>query len=198
MHNGERLALRAAEAAFARPVYKSCHFRRAHYRARGFALIVVLIIAAVLVLSSSALIISAQMNARREREADLLFIGSQFARALAQYHARAPEGAQPAYPERIEDLLEDPRFPMPVRYLRQLWRDPFTGKREWGFVRVGNRIVGVHSLSEAEPVRRVALPDFVEVVAPPDSRPVHYKDWVFVARDSLSVQVLPTPAPSPQ
>lgn len=90
--------------------------------------------------------------ARREKEAELLFIGGQFARAIAAYHARSP-GALKQYPEKLEDLIEDKRPPAPLRHLRKVFRDPMTNSAEWGLVRTGGRIVGVHSRSAGKPLR---------------------------------------------
>lgn len=90
--------------------------------------------------------------ARREKEAELLFIGDQFARAIADYHARSP-GAAKQYPEKLEDLVEDKRLPAPQRHLRKVFRDPMTRGAEWGLVKAGGRIVGVHSRSAGKPIR---------------------------------------------
>ena len=85
-------------------------------------------------------------TAQREKEADLLFSGNQYRRAIESYYRQTPGDAK-QYPAKLEDLLDDRRFPTPVRHLRQLYRDPMTGTFDWGLVKVGDRIVGVHSLS---------------------------------------------------
>ena len=95
-------------------------------------------------------------TSQREKEAELLFVGGQFANAIAAYHESTPgstAGAAKQYPATLQDLLEDNRFPMPRRHLRQLYRDPMTGSTEWGEVRAGDRIVGVYSLSTDKPFR---------------------------------------------
>lgn len=86
-------------------------------------------------------------TAQREKEAELLFIGNQFRLALASYHGPAPDGVA-RFPVRLEELLEDHRFPVPRRHLRQIYRDPITGSAKWGLVKSGEAIVGVHSLSD--------------------------------------------------
>ncbi|MDO9165322.1 MAG: type II secretion system protein [Rhodoferax sp.] len=91
-------------------------------------------------------------SSQREKEAELLFIGNQFRQAIASYYLQAPTAAR-QYPVKLEDLLEDNRFPMVRRHLRQLYRDPMTGSAEWGLVKAGDRIVGVHSLSSATPLK---------------------------------------------
>jgi type II secretory pathway pseudopilin PulG len=89
----------------------------------------------------------------REKEAELLFAGHQYRLAIAAYYERAPGGAK-RYPQKLEDLLEDKRHPTIQRYLRRLYPDPITGKSDWGLVEgPGGGIMGVHSLSEAKPLK---------------------------------------------
>ncbi len=112
-------------------------------------------------------------TAQREKEAELLLIGNQFRQAITRYHENSPEAAQ-QYPETLQNLLEDRRFPTPQRHLRQIYRDPMTGHSEWGLIKLGGRIVGVHSLSTNKPFRQV----FDERDAALTSKQ-HYNEWVF-------------------
>lgn len=89
---------------------------------------------------------------QREREQELLFIGAQFRTAIRQYYEASP-GAQ-QYPQSLEDLLQDPRFPGTRRYLRRMYADPMTGKAQWGLVKQGDWILGVHSLSQDAPIKQ--------------------------------------------
>lgn len=127
-------------------------------------------------------------TAQRDKEAELLFVGNQFRQAIGAYHAMSPDATK-QYPARLEDLLDDRRFPMPRRHLRQLYRDPMssnTGHTEgtqWGLVKAGDRIVGVHSLSTAVPLKTVfAARDsaFAGVGS--------YSEWVF----SHDTSIMPT------
>ena len=111
--------------------------------------------------------------ARREREAELLFVGGQFARALHSYHERSP-AAQKQYPLRLEELLEDRRFPEPRRHLRKLYRDPLARGAEWGLVKSGGRIVGVHSQSAGQPMRTHFSGRFAAFAGAQ-----RYSEWVF-------------------
>ena len=56
---------------------------------------------------------------QREKEAELLFRGNQFREGIASYYKK-----EQRYPHSLEQLLEDKRYPMPVRHLRKLYRDP--------------------------------------------------------------------------
>lgn len=99
-------------------------------------------------------------SVQRERETELLFIGGEFARALARYKA-AGSGVGPA---ELNDLVTDKRVPVPRRHLRRIYRDPMTGKADWIVERRDGQIVGVHSRSEQRVLRRQGLPDWVQVI----------------------------------
>jgi type II secretory pathway pseudopilin PulG len=71
-----------------------------------------------------------QTRQQREREAELRFRGEAIAAALGRYAAATPLGQLPL-PQRLDELLNDRRFPKPQRHLRQLYDDPFTGRPDW-------------------------------------------------------------------
>jgi len=151
--------------------------RRRRGRARGAAFLGVLFALAMLGIGFAAASILWQLEARREREAELLFAGSEYQRALASYSKTAVEGRSGALPRRLEDLLRDPRFPDVRRHLRKLYRDPITGSEEWGLVKDGQGgISGVYSLSALGPIRRANFPPNVLVAR--DAK--GYSDWKFL------------------
>jgi type II secretory pathway pseudopilin PulG len=91
---------------------------------------------------------------QRDKEAELLFVGDQFRRALDQYYRNSPGRAR-SFPMRLDDLLLDPRYPDTRRYLRKIYVDPMTRGQDWGLVTGPNgEILGVHSLSEDEPLKK--------------------------------------------
>lgn len=141
----------------------------------GFALIALLLVVAV---SGLALAAAAQVwstTSRRDKEEDLLRIGSEFRQAIRGYAASSPAVEQ--YPLRLEDLLLDPRFPFVKRHLRRIYADPLTGKSEWGLVKMGEAIIGVYSLAEGKPLKS-ALDPTLGIADQAQS----YRDWVFVYR----------------
>lgn len=166
--------------------------------AAGFAFLFSLLLVALLGVS---LVTTSELDStltRRAREAELLQVGHEFRQALARYQAAqrglgTPGGARldssgaivgspqvgsgpaGAYPARLEDLLLDPRQPRTLRHLRRLYADPITGKAEWGLVRQGGRIVGVFSLSSAEPMKR----DGFDADDAGFKGARRYRDWVF-------------------
>lgn len=149
--------------------------RRTFTTQRGSAYVVLLI---AIALSGTALAGVGRiwaLEAQRERERELLFIGEQFRRALGAYHAQSP-GRVRQYPADLADLVEDGRFPEPRRHLRRIWRDPITGSTDWGVVRAPDgRIVGVHSRSEQRPLKRANFRPRDEGF---EGRS-RYADWIF-------------------
>jgi type II secretory pathway pseudopilin PulG len=126
--------------------------RRRISNARGFTYLGMLILVALMGFGLAAFAELYSHAAQREKERELLFIGGEFRNAIASYYNKSP-GAK-AYPQKLDDLVEDKRFPMPQHHLRRVYRDPMTGKAEWGLVDApGGGIMGVHSLSEETPIK---------------------------------------------
>lgn len=119
-------------------------------RQGGFAYLYLLFAVAVL---SVALLGEASVRhygARRQAEVELIRIGREFRDALASYRSI---GNGRELPITLEDLLDDDRGGGVRRHLRRIPYDPVTREREWGLVRHGGRIVGVHSLSARQPLK---------------------------------------------
>ncbi len=113
---------------------------------------------------------------KREKEQELLFVGNQFRQAIKGYYEHTPPQAQ-RYPARLEDLLKDPRYPLVQRYLRKIYADPVQGGAEWGLVKgAGGEIMGVHSLSKDEPVKKG---NFSSADRSFENK-MTYSDWVFM------------------
>src|ERR1700730_5398969 len=94
-----------------------------HGNSGGFTYIGLLIAVVVMGLALSAVGTVWRTQAQREREQELLFIGREFRTAIASYYG---SGAH-QYPQSIDDLLEDKRWPEPRHHLRRLYVDPMTG-----------------------------------------------------------------------
>ncbi|HRH80134.1 MAG TPA: type II secretion system protein [Thiobacillaceae bacterium] len=112
---------------------------------------------------------------QREKEAELLYIGDQYRRAIESFWAATP-GTQKQLPKTLDELLQDPRFPNTVRHLRRLYPDPVTGRSDWGLVRDANGgISGVQSRSEQHPIKTGNFPARFSEFAGKDS----YQQWIF-------------------
>lgn len=145
---------------------------------RGYALIAALILLVIASLGVVVAVQHAQLDAQREREAELLFVGDQFRQALAAY-ASAP-GVLKQYPEALEDLLEDKRAPQTRRYLRRIYPDPMTGKADWEVERAQGRIVAVHSRSAVQPLRHSGFSQLDAEFAMAET----YQQWRFHTADA--------------
>jgi len=121
---------------------------------RGFTYLGILIIVMVMGMGLAAFGTIYSQTAQRDKEAELLFVGEQFRDAIQSYYLKGP-GVQ-AYPKKLEDLVEDKRFPMPMRHLRRIYPDPITGSTDWGLVEApgGGGIMGVYSRSEEKPIKQ--------------------------------------------
>jgi type II secretory pathway pseudopilin PulG len=144
-------------------------------RQRGFTYIGLLIMVAIMSAGLAYAGIVWETAAKREREAQLLFVGEQYRRAIGSYYESSPGGAK-QYPARLEDLLDDGRHPTTRRHLRRLFRDPITGSAEWGLVRGGERVIGVYSRSGDAPLKKANFKRAGEEF----SAAASYTGWRFV------------------
>ncbi len=118
---------------------------------RGFTYLGLMLIVACMGAALAATVQVWSTVVQREKERELLFIGEEFRKALKGFAAAARNTNERA-PRTLNDLVKDPRHPDTRRYLRKLYIDPMTGKREWGLQKdTKGGIVGVFSLSEAKP-----------------------------------------------
>ena len=98
---------------------------------------------------------------------------SRYRAAIESYYKK-----EQRYPKALADLVEDKRYPMPVRHLRRLYDDPMTGTAQWGVVEApgGGGVMGVYSKAEAAPIKTgnfpLAYQAFEEAAA--------YSDWKFI------------------
>lgn len=133
-----------------------------------------------------------QMEGRREKEKELLFVGEEYRRAISAYYAKSP-GGDTQYPQKLEDLLLDKRFPNPVRHLRRLYREPMMPDGEWELISQEGRIMGVASRSHDQPIKVAGFTpeqDGFEGAA-------SYAEWRFVSNGSVAQAPGRTPAPVP-
>ena len=139
---------------------------------RGFTYLGFLLFVALAGAGLAAYSELASHSAQREKEAELLFRGEQYREAIASYWKK-----EQRYPKALAELLEDKRYPMPVRHLRRLYREPITGQDEWGLVEAPEGgVMGVYSPSEDEPIKSgnfsVRNQEFADAAK--------YADWKFV------------------
>ena len=122
----------------------------------GLAYLGVLMLAAAIAAGLAATARPWSMQQQRAREAELLFIGQQFQRAIASYYRAGPS---PAFPRSLDALLKDSRVPFMLRHLRRLYRDPLTGSADWGVVKgPDGGVIGVYSQAPGKPLKQDGFP----------------------------------------
>jgi type II secretory pathway pseudopilin PulG len=100
-------------------------------RSGGFTYLALLFAIAILGVALAITGEVASTTARREREAQLRWVGAQFTDAIASYYYASPAASARAYPRSLDDLLLDTRFPNVRRHLRQVYLNPITDEPDW-------------------------------------------------------------------
>ena len=157
-------------------------------KARGFTYLTVLFMVAIL---AGGLALAGEVwhtSAAREKEAELLFVGHQYRKAIERYYLSGP---QRQYPRELEALLKDPRRPGAERYLRRLYPDPVTGQPFVLLKAPDGGILGVHSPSEEAPLKTGGF----KVRDAAFEGKTKYAEWRFV--HALPVQPGPASPPKP-
>lgn len=133
---------------------------------------------------------------QREREEELLFRGMQIQDAIGRWHQPTGSAQQHvATPlNDLKDLLQDPRTPAKVRYLRKLYQDPLTNQ-DWTVIREPARgIVGVASSSKDAVIKKDNFPDGLQHFVGTQ----RYDQWQFVykpaQKKAITVPQLASPA----
>lgn len=152
-------------------------------RQRGAIYLFLLFVVAVTGAGLASLGRSWSLEAQRGRETELLWVGAAYRKAIARYYEATP-GALKSFPSSLDNLLRDPRFPEPRRYLRQPVPDPMTGQFDWVLITApGGGIMGIASRSESAPLKRTGFDGHNRVfedVAIRLKDQLRYRDWEFV------------------
>jgi len=157
-------------------------------RQRGFTYLTVLFLVAFMGLGLAVAGEVWQTGLAREKEAQLLYAGNQYRRAIERYYLSGLN----QYPRALEDLLRDPRKPNIERYLRKLYADPLTAKGEWGIVKSADGgIMGVYSQSEDKPIKVAGFP----VVNQSFEGAAKYSDWKFTYAPAAPQAPVPQQSP---
>jgi hypothetical protein len=146
----------------------------AFHNQKGFAFVMVILAAAVMAILAGVVTVLMSYEVRHEKEMELLFRGEAYARAIGDYYMAGPAGKARRFPQRLEDLLDDPRFPR-RRYLRNLYTEPFGAG--WALVlSPDGGITGLASQCKDKPLKQIYFPpEFGNFVGSE-----HYSDWVFL------------------
>lgn len=144
----------------------------------GFTYVMVLAAAVIVGIVVEAAQVTTWRVVQVDREAELLFRGEAYRRAIQSYYEA--EKALRSFPRSLEDLLEDPRFPN-RRHLRTLYPDPMVKgeEAEWTLIRARDGgIAGVASRGTDEPIKQANFKAGFETFAGAQA----YSDWIFEYR----------------
>lgn len=141
-------------------------------RQSGFTYILVMVALVVIAILAEVASVSSQYRVKRDKEAELLFRGQAYMRAIESYYL-AKKDLQ-AYPRNLEDLVKDPRF-VHKQHIRRLYDDPMTGEA-WRLVRAADGgIAGVASGSDEQPLKQDSFPNNLAHLAGAGQ----YSEWLF-------------------
>jgi len=107
--------------------------RNSSNRERGFTYMGLLMAIAIIGIGLTAASEVWVTTARRQKMAELEWVGAQFQQAIGSYYESSP-GSVKVYPAGVDDLLEDRRYLSMRRHLRAVYLNPFTGKADWEWV----------------------------------------------------------------
>ena len=140
----------------------------------GFTYLGVLLIVFVIAIgmASSSQIWHTVMQ--RQNEQELIYVGNQFRSAIGKYY----NWSGGHYPVNLGVLLgPDDEQTAKNRFLRKIFNDPMTQKKDWVLVYgKAGEVIGVHSASEETPFKKYGF-------APEDASfeaKEHYSEWLFV------------------
>lgn len=142
---------------------------------RGFSYIMVLAAVVVTGIMAEVATTLTSHQVRADREAELLFRGIAYQKAIESYYLAGEAVKQ--LPRTLEDLVEDPRFPK-KHHIRMLYPDPMgtDDKKEWTLIHgLDGGISGVASRGKLEPLKQANFPPKYEIFVGAES----YADWIF-------------------
>ena len=125
----------------------------------GYTYVTVLVALVAMALAAQVTFVPTATELRREDEAELIFRGQEYARAIDSYYRADP--ARPIYPPTLDALLQDPRA-SERRFIRRLY-DPLIGDQWDEIPAADGGIVGVSIRLARAPFRRGQLPRGVSV-----------------------------------
>lgn len=92
--------------------------------ARGYTLVALIVGLTVMAILIAAVLPMASAESQRDKEAELIFRGFQYAEGIRNFRRRYGR-----YPNALKEMFE-----MRPRTLRKLWKDPMTNSDKWGLI----------------------------------------------------------------
>jgi hypothetical protein len=134
-----------------------------------------LIILMTLAFAASRLEVATSYRLKHDKEEELLFRGMAYMRAIQAFYAA--NALEKRYPRKLEELVSDPRL-RGRQYIRQLYRDPMTGRDFNLILSPDGTITGVVSASTEPPFRTVGFDKELKIF----EKAASYAGWQFNAK----------------
>jgi type II secretory pathway pseudopilin PulG len=93
-------------------------------KSRGYTLVALMVGLTVMAILIAAVLPMASAEAQRDKEAELIFRGIQYAEGIRLFKRRYGR-----YPNTLKEM-----FDLRPRTLRKLWKDPMTNSDKWGLI----------------------------------------------------------------
>lgn len=126
-----------------------------------------------------------QIQQQRENEKILIQQGHEFRRAIESYYHLSNQTGIEGYPNSLEQLIKDDRYPNTVRHLRKIYIDPMTGQSDWVLVKIGNKVIGVHSSSNKKTLKKT---NFLPEDATLENKNT-YNEWIFSYPSNITTKL---------
>ena len=134
--------------------------KRRGNRQSGYAIMLVLCMATLMLIATMAVAPNILTQGRREREAEMVWRGKQYVRAIKMYYRKTGK-----FPTSLEDLTK-PKIGN-IRFMRQVYKDPMNGKDgEWRLIYVGPAGQLIGSLKPQRALQLTGLGGFQNPTAP--------------------------------
>ncbi len=135
--------------------------RRGAGRSAGFTLPMMLLVLAGLGYAAMTARVASQYRIAREREAELIFRGLAYVRAIRSFYLAEKEPVKRRLPRNLDELENDPRFAAHRRHIRRLYADPLAGSEFRLLLDGSGGVKGVASTSNAKLFRRTRISDAI-------------------------------------
>lgn len=147
---------------------------------RGFTYIAAMVIVVIMGITLSMAGQYWSTVVKRDREEELLFRGDQIRKGIETYYkwTTPKHGGKGLYPESLDEMVKSRFSATPRRSLRQLYKDPVTGKADWIFITdpASKRLMGVRSASNEAPLKSSNFPPAYRNF----EGKTKYSEWLFV------------------
>ena len=123
----------------------------------GFSLPAMLVLIAAIGCAATGADLTSRYRVAREKEAELIFRGLAYIRAIKSFYLAEKEPLKRRLPRDMEELENDPRAAH-RRHIRKLYKDPLNGG-DFRILKGSGGVVGVASSSTARVFRRTRISD---------------------------------------